>query len=128
MSNFQDPHPPCSSASESFQSLWPWTSNFKGNLPHPTLCNKVQNNNCTMHVNERNQNKNETKSRRHIQIDNAFYCYIYFTNNAIVSLNVGFTVWHTHTHTHIHTHTHTHTQIDRYIHPLQTWLPVRDFA
>ena len=44
-----------------------------------------------MHVNERNQNKYEIKSR-HIQIDHAFYCSIYPTNNAVVSLKDGFTV------------------------------------
>ena len=44
-----------------------------------------------MHVNERNQNKYEIKSR-HIQIDHAFYCSIYPTNNAVVSLKDGFIV------------------------------------
>ena len=37
--------------------------------------NKLWNNNRTVPVNERNQNKNKTKSR-HIQIDHAFYCSI----------------------------------------------------
>ena len=41
----------------------------------PTLSNKLWNNNHIVHVNERNQNKNKTKSR-HIQIDYAFYCSI----------------------------------------------------
>ena len=45
-----------------------------------------------MHVNEQNQNKNETKSR-HIQTDHVFYCLIKPTNNATVSLKDGFTVW-----------------------------------
>ena len=35
--------------------------------------NKLWNNNCTVHVSERNQNKNKTKSR-HTQIDQVFYC------------------------------------------------------
>ena len=34
---------------------------------------KLWNNNRTVHVNERNQNKNKTESR-HIQINLAFYC------------------------------------------------------
>ena len=37
--------------------------------------NKLWNNNLTMHVNERNQNKSKTKSSN-IQIDHAFYCSI----------------------------------------------------
>ena len=37
--------------------------------------NKLRSNNRTVHGNERNQNKNKTKSR-HIQIDHAFYCSI----------------------------------------------------
>ena len=37
--------------------------------------NKLWTNNRTAQVNERNQNKNKTKSR-HIQIDHAFYCSI----------------------------------------------------
>ena len=53
--------------------------------------NKVWNNNHTVHVNERNQNKNKTKSR-HIQIDHAFYCSIQPTSNAMVSLKDGFTI------------------------------------
>ena len=53
--------------------------------------NKLWNNNRTMHVNERNQNKNKTKSC-HIQIDHAFYCSIQPTNNAMVSLKDGFSV------------------------------------
>ena len=36
---------------------------------------KLRNNNRTMHVNERNQSKNKTKSP-HTQIDHAFYCLI----------------------------------------------------
>ena len=31
---------------------------------------------------------------RHIQIDRAFYCSIYPTNSAMVSLKNDFTVWH----------------------------------
>ena len=42
-------------------------------------------------VNEQNQNKNKSKSR-HIQIDHAFYCSIYPTKNAMISLKDGFTV------------------------------------
>ena len=45
-----------------------------------------------VHVNERNQNKNKTKSR-HIQIDFRLYCSIQPTDNAMVSLKDGFTVW-----------------------------------
>ena len=61
--------------------------------PHPNLssCNKLQSNNSTMYVNERNQNKSKTKSR-HIQIDHTFYFSILPTNNAMVSLKNGFTV------------------------------------
>ena len=44
-----------------------------------------------VHVNERNQNKNKTKSR-HIQIDFRLYCSIQPTNNAMVSLKDGLTV------------------------------------
>ena len=51
--------------------------------------NKLQNNNRTVHVKERNQNKNKTKSC-HIQVDHTFYCSIQPTNNAIVLLG-GFT-------------------------------------
>ena len=46
-----------------------------------------------MHVNERIQNKNETKLRQ-IQIDHAFYCSIYRFSpqkNVLVSLKDGFT-------------------------------------
>ena len=42
-------------------------------------------------VNEQNQNKNKIKSR-HIQIGHAFYCSIYPTNSAMISLKDGFTV------------------------------------
>ena len=52
--------------------------------------NKLWNNNRTEHVNERNQNKNKTKSR-HIQIDHAFYYSILSENNVMVSLKDGFT-------------------------------------
>ena len=43
----------------------------------PVLFAKLENlnNNRTVHVNERNQNGNKTKSR-HIQIDHVFYCSI----------------------------------------------------
>ena len=77
---------------EWFQHSWPWTSNFKRTPPLP-LSNKLWNNNPNVHVNERNQNKNESKSR-HIQIDETFYCSIQPTNNAMVSLKDGFTIWH----------------------------------
>ena len=43
-------------------------------------------------MNERNQNKNKTKSR-HIQIDHAFYYSILSENNVMVSLKDGFTAW-----------------------------------
>ena len=36
LSNFQDPLLPCPSTSKSFPPPWPWTSNFKVNLLHPT--------------------------------------------------------------------------------------------
>ena len=62
-------------------------------LPPLPLSNKLWNNNPNVHVNERNQNKNESKSR-HIQIDETFYCSIQPTNNAMVSLKDGFTIWH----------------------------------
>ena len=52
--------------------------------------NKLWSNSRTVHVNERNQNKNKTKSR-HIQIDHALYCSIQAINNAMVSLKDGFT-------------------------------------
>ena len=54
--------------------------------------NKLWNNNWIVHLNERNQNKNKTKSR-HIQIDHTLFCSIQPTNNAMVPLKDGFTVW-----------------------------------
>ena len=51
--------------------------------------NKLWNNNCTLHVNYQNQNKKSCL----IQIKHLFHCSIYPTNNAMVSLKVGFTVW-----------------------------------
>ena len=39
----------------------------------PTLFNKLWNNNRTVHVNKRIQNKSKTKPR-HIQIDHAYHC------------------------------------------------------
>ena len=53
--------------------------------------NKLWNNIQNVHANERNQNKNKTKSR-HIQIDHVFYCLIQPTNNTMVSLKDSFTV------------------------------------
>ena len=53
--------------------------------------NKLWNNNRTVYVNERYQNKSKTKSR-HIKIDHPFYCSIRPTNNVMVSLKDGFTV------------------------------------
>ena len=47
--------------------------------------------NNTVHVNERNRKKDQTKSR-HLQIDHVFHCSIYPRNNAMVSLKDGFTV------------------------------------
>ena len=44
-----------------------------------------------MHVNERSQNKDKTKSRR-IQIDHAFH-YSIPTNIVMISLKDGFTIW-----------------------------------
>ena len=63
------------------------------NLWLPTFSNKLWNNNRTVHVNERNQNKNKIWSR-YIQIDHVFYCSIQPTNNVMVSLKDGFIVWH----------------------------------
>ena len=37
--------------------------------------------------------KQKQNKSRHIQIDHPFYCSIYPTNNAMVSLKDGFTVW-----------------------------------
>ena len=54
--------------------------------------NKLWNNNRTEHVNERNQNKNKTKSR-HIQTDHALYYSILSEKNVMVSLKDGFTAW-----------------------------------
>ena len=49
--------------------------------------NKLWNNNRTMHVNKRNQNKKSCL----IQIEYSFHCSIYPTNNAMVSLKDAFT-------------------------------------
>ena len=51
-----------------------------------------------MHVNERSQTKTNKKKQQkkqshHIQIDDMLYCSILSTNNAIVSINNGLTVW-----------------------------------
>ena len=70
---FKTPHSPHPSMSKIFPPLWPWESNFKRESPAPTFSNKLWNINRTMHVNERNQNKNKTRSS-HIQIDHAFCC------------------------------------------------------
>ena len=43
-------------------------------------------------MNEIKQKQKKTKPR-HIQIDHAFYCSIYPTSNAMVSLKDVFTVW-----------------------------------
>ena len=53
------------------------------------IVNKLWNNNHTVHVNERNQNKKSCL----IQIEYSFHCLIYPTNNTMVSLKDGFTVW-----------------------------------
>ena len=50
--------------------------------------NKLWDNNRTVHVNERNQNKKSCL----IQIEHLFHCLIYPRNNAMVSLKDGFTV------------------------------------
>ena len=47
--------------------------------------NKFWDNNCTVCVNKRNQNKCKTKSRN-IQIDHGFFCSIYLSNSAMVVL------------------------------------------
>ena len=44
-----------------------------------------------MQVNEQNNNNNKKIKPRHIQSDHMFYCSIYLTNNAMVSLKDGFT-------------------------------------
>ena len=54
--------------------------------------NKLWKSNRTVQVHKRNQSKNETKSC-HIQIDHAFCCSVYVTNNAVVSIKDGFTTW-----------------------------------
>ena len=96
--DFQPPPVSIYATSNIFPVPWPWTPNFKWppaslNPSAINLSNKLWNNNRTMHVNERNQNKSKTKSR-HIQIDHAFYCSIYPINNAMVSLKDGLTIWH----------------------------------
>ena len=65
----------------------PWIlSNFQDHPSPPhSNSNKLWNINSTVHVNERNQNKNITKSR-HIQIDRVFCCSIQHTNNAMALL------------------------------------------
>ena len=68
-----------------------FSTHFAINLFYLHNMNKLRNNNRIVHANERNQNKNKTKSR-HIQIDHALDCSIQLTNNAIVSLKGGFTV------------------------------------
>ena len=45
-----------------------------------------------MWMNEIKQ-KHKNKKPHYIQIDDAFYCSIYATNSAMVSLKDGFTVW-----------------------------------
>ena len=91
---FKTPHSPCPSTSHIFPPPWPWTSNFKQTPPSSTttFSNKLWNNNRTAYVDERNQKKNKTKSRQ-IRIYYVFYCSIYHTNNAMVLLKDGFTVW-----------------------------------
>ena len=65
---FKTTHPPCPSTSNIFLSRSSATSNFKRHplRPKPSPAN----NNCTVHVNERNQNKSNSC---HIQIDHAFH-------------------------------------------------------
>ena len=41
-----------------------------------------------------NKIKTKKSKSRHIQIDHRFYCSIYPTNNTMVSIKDGFTVWH----------------------------------
>ena len=65
IAQFSDPIASCPSMSKIFPLPWPWTSNFKWTpTPPTTLSHKLWNNNCTVHVNKRNQNKNKTKSCR----------------------------------------------------------------
>ena len=73
---FKTPQPPVHVRPKFFHLPRPWTSNFE-QLPPPThtLSNKLWNNNLTVHVNKRNQNKIKTKSR-HIRTDHAFCCSI----------------------------------------------------
>ena len=42
---------------------------------------------------ERTKSKQKQNQARHIKIDHPFYCSIKPTNNAMVSLKDGFTVW-----------------------------------
>ena len=78
--SFQDPPSPVH-----------WCPTFFHPLdPGRPISNKNPSLNDIVDVNEWNQNKNKTKSR-FIQIYHAFYCSIYSTNNAVVSLKDGFT-------------------------------------
>ena len=61
------------------------------NPPPPTFSKKEQQPHRACE--QTNSNKNKTKLR-HIRIDHTFYCWIQPTNNAVVSLKDGFTVWH----------------------------------
>ena len=70
LSNFQDsPPPPCPCTSKILPPPWPWTSNSKLILQSTCfICKswkcKLWNSNCTVHVSERNQNKqNQITSR-----------------------------------------------------------------
>ena len=75
---FMTPHPPlCPSTSKTFPPLDIGRPDLNEPPPpsSPTLSNKLWNNNRTVYLNERNQNKNKTKSR-YIQIDHAFHCSI----------------------------------------------------
>ena len=71
LSSFQDPPTPCLSKSKIASPPLTLDVQFQIN----PISSKLWNNNRTVHVNERIQNKNKTKSC-HIQIDHAFYCSI----------------------------------------------------
>ena len=62
---FKTPPPPLSIYAQNFCVPWPWVNNFERTIPTPPPSryknNKLWNNNRTVHLNERNQNKNKTK-------------------------------------------------------------------
>ena len=80
------------------EDLWQWSRLEIGlkDFRRSTIPQKqfmiVINNNRTMYVNKQNLHKNKIKSH-HIKIDHPLYCSIKPTNNTMVSLKDGFTVW-----------------------------------